>query len=405
MKIVLTLLIVLLTIIFFDVMMFFFLPNEYALNFNEYREDFQRDILAPNIGMQGPFSKDYFVKHEKRGFDNGKNKKGYHWVNGITYPIWSNSIGCFDKEHAQYEEYVYLTGDSYTWGYAPFHEKFGTVIENLTGIQILKCGITHTGQRHQYDKFVEIVEQIGILPKAIIVFYCANDIANDYAYPHSTVIDGWLVDNVGLDKDDKRVKISEIELRKSIDKKLLDLSVRGRSLEGRTWSQRVKYFLRQYSLSAHLMKSLVEKTDSTETPSAEKLSVRNLYFVDKDSTGRYMDHMDSNGQYWYGDNPKAINNKKAILAFKKFSTENNIPFVMVLMPFKTVYSNTEYYEQLRKFLSHDAIRFIDLTFHFRERHLARRDLYWSHDGHLNPSGNKIVAEILIKELPEVFSRN
>ncbi|TMH77646.1 MAG: hypothetical protein E6H51_04890, partial [Betaproteobacteria bacterium] len=230
MKIVLTLLIVLLTIIFFDVMMFFFLPNEYALNFNEYREDFQRDILAPNIGMQGPFSKDYFVKHEKRGFDNGKNKKGYHWVNGITYPIWSNSIGCFDKEHAQYEDYVYLTGDSYTWGYAPFHEKFGTVIENLTGIQILKCGITHTGQQHQYDKFVEIVEQIGILPKAIIVFYCANDIANDYAYPHSTVIDGWLVDNVGLDKDDKRVKISEIELRKSIDKKLLDLSLRGRSL-------------------------------------------------------------------------------------------------------------------------------------------------------------------------------
>src|SRR3989442_5095445 len=379
MKIVLTLLIVLSTIIFFDVMMFFFLPNEYALNFNEYREDFQRDILAPNIGMQGPFSKDYFVKHEKRGFDNGKNKKGYHWVNGITYPIWSNSIGCFDKEHAQYEEYVYLTGDSYTWGYAPFHEKFGTVIENLTGIQILKCGITHTGQQHQYDKFVEIVEQIGILPKAIIVFYCANDIANDYAYPHSTVIDGWLVDNVGLDKDDKRVKISEIELRKSIDKKLLDLSVRGRSLEGRTWSQRVKYFLRQYSLSAHLMKSLVEKTDSTETPSAEKLSVRNLYFVDKDSNGRHMDHMDGMGTYRYFDNPKAINNKKAILAFKKFSTENNIPFVMLLMPFKTVYSNTEYYEQLRKFLSHDAIRFIDLTFHFRERHLARRDLYWSHD--------------------------
>src|SRR5256885_684155 len=302
MKIVLTLLIVLVTIIFFDVMMFFFLPNEYALNFNEYREDFQRDILAPNIGMQGPFSKDYFVKHEKRGFDNGKNKKGYHWVNGITYPIWSNSIGCFDK-------------------------------------------------------------------------------------------------------DDKRVKISEIELRKSIDKKLLDLSVRGRSLEGRTWSQRVKYFLRQYSLSAHLMKSLVEKTDSTETPSAEKLSVRNLYFVDKDSNGQYRDHMDSNGQYWYGNNPKAIKNKKAVLAFKKFATENNIPFVMVLMPFKTVYSDTKYYEQLREFLTHEGIRFIDLTFHFRESHLRLRDLYWSHDGHLNPSGNKIVAEILMKELPEVFSRN
>src|SRR5437773_5652568 len=46
MKILLTLLLVLLTIIFFDVITFFFLPNEYALNFNEYREDFQRDTLA-----------------------------------------------------------------------------------------------------------------------------------------------------------------------------------------------------------------------------------------------------------------------------------------------------------------------------------------------------------------------
>jgi len=153
------------------------------------------------------------------------------------------------------------------------------------------------------------------------------------------------------------------------------------------------------------MKSLVEKTDSTETPSAEKPSVRNLYFVDKDSNGRYMDHMDSNGQYWYVDNPKAINNKKAILAFKRFSTANNIPFVMVLMPFKTVYSNTKYYEQLREFLTENSIGFIDLTFHFRRSQLPPRDLYWSHDGHLNPSGNKIVAEILIKELPEVLSGN
>src|SRR5207248_8998890 len=120
-----------------------------------------------------------------------------------------------------------------------------------------------------------------------------------------------------------------------------DLSLRGRSLEGRTWSQRVKYFLRQYSLSAHLVKSLVEKTDSTETASAEKPSVRNLYFVDKDSNGQYRDHMDSNGQYLYGNNPKAIKNKKAVLAFNKFANEINIPYEMLLINIKTVYSDIQ----------------------------------------------------------------
>jgi len=36
----------------------------------------------------------------------GTNRRTEHWVDGVTYPIWSNSIGCFDREHIRYDPYV-----------------------------------------------------------------------------------------------------------------------------------------------------------------------------------------------------------------------------------------------------------------------------------------------------------
>ena len=176
----------------FDIISFWLLPAGYLLQFREYRRD-----SGPEVGGFADYPRYYFVRHPQRGFDIGTNRRTDHWVDGVTYPIWSNAIGCFDKEHTRYDPYVYFAGDSMTWGYTPFEQKFGTLIENMTGVRILKCGVTHTGQRHQYQKFIEIVEQIGRLPRALFVFYYWNDIANDYAHPHSTVIDGWQVNNVG----------------------------------------------------------------------------------------------------------------------------------------------------------------------------------------------------------------
>jgi hypothetical protein len=141
----------------------------------------------------------------------------------------------------------------------------------------------------------------------------------------------------------------------------------------------------------------MEKTDSVSKP-----AVKSIYFLDG-----FNGHatMVRKGQYWYSDNPNAIPNKKAIAAFKKFSTENGIPLVMVLIPppVKPDYANTKFYEQLRNFLTDNEIRFVDLTFSFHKNQLALTDLYWRNDGHFSPSGNKTVADILIKELPEVFS--
>jgi len=55
-------LIVFTTILLFDVSLFFVLPAEYALDFNGYRENFNRDTRPPNNPGTVYTPKDYFVK-------------------------------------------------------------------------------------------------------------------------------------------------------------------------------------------------------------------------------------------------------------------------------------------------------------------------------------------------------
>ena len=114
--------------------------------------------------------------------------------------MYAAALGCFDVEWSPPPtDYYYFAGDSMTWGYAPYETKFATVFETLTGIDSVKCGVTHTGTIHQFAKFREVTAKIGTLPKKVFVGYFFNDTANDYAHPHSTVVDGWLIDDAYLD--------------------------------------------------------------------------------------------------------------------------------------------------------------------------------------------------------------
>lgn len=379
--------------------MFWFLPMQYTVRFDQYRLSFAENPqgLVPNGEGQGRLPQNYFVRHQTRGFDIGSNRKGHHAVDRSTYPIWSNSIGCFDKEHAQFDRYVYFAGDSFTWGYAPFDDNFGTVIERLSNTPILQCGVPHTGQRHQYEKFVEIVGHIRNLPKAIFVFYFSNDIIDDYIHPHSTVIDGWLVDTVSVDENDGIVRPTDQELKATLADKLEQLEQKER--EKISWWGRVKGGLKTYSLAVNILshaKNKVIEMTYLLTPSKKTTPpIRNFYALG---------HQEKNGTYWYSDNPRAQANKTALLSFKRFSTEKHIPFVVVLIPHK--YKATErWYEELRAFLAENGVRYVDLTIRFREKGLTTSDVFWVHDGHLNPSGKAATAEILVDEFPQVFKRS
>lgn len=389
-------LIALLLIMIFDVAAFAFLPNHYVAKLWEYRRD-----TPPDVSGRGKYPRGYFVEHEERGFDIGRNKTGEHWVDGITYPIWSNSLGCFDNEHSKDDKYFYFAGDSFTWGYAPFEQKFGTIIEEETGTGVFKCGVTHTGQKHQFEKLVDVVEEYGSAPRSILVFHFSNDSTNDYVHPHSTVIRGWQVDTVSIDENDDLVRHTREDLTVRVDATLQRNKKRNirRDSQPELWLK-TKRTIKYYSLTVNLLDYL---RDSAGTIVREKTA------SDKPDLKRKLRGFSSlprkkNDRYWYTDNPIAQNNKHALLDFKDFSARNNADLVVVLVPPKYKYNDIQWYQELREFLSDQKIRYVDLAEVFNKKDLSVTEVYWTDDAHFSPAGNRIVADILLGELQDIFQQ-
>jgi lysophospholipase L1-like esterase len=314
----------------------------------------------------------------------------------MSYPIWSNSIGCFDIEHLQYDRYVYIAGDSTAWGYTPFDEKFGTLLERMTGKQILKCGVTHTGQRHQLEKLVEIVDTIGILPETILVTYSSNDIVNDYAHPHTTVVSGWQINSVTLDDNNQLHRRSYKNLQDKFDTRVRRLR-ETRKPDG--WLDRAKAVIKRFSLTAQLANLVIKKVTSgmTADACASNESRKGLY------DNLYCLPQDADGKQWYLDNPFAHQNRVALLEFKSFAEKNDVRLIVVLMPLKKAATVREkYYAQVRIFLESNNIEFIDPAFSLVRKGMVWSDLFWTRDTHLNPAGNKVIAHILLEEALPVF---
>jgi hypothetical protein len=381
-------------VIAFDLFSYFFIPRHYVSRFEGYRY-----VSRPDVGGNMSYPNDYFIEHSDRGFDIGATKSGHHWVDGITYPIWSNSLGCLDREHHSSAPYVYFAGDSFTWGYVPYEQHFGTIIEESTGRTIFKCGVTNSGQRHQYAKLVDIIDMVGKMPQEIFVFYYPNDIANDYVHPHSTVIQGWLVDTVFIDKSDKLARLTRAQLEERLDKRLSEIESRKSQ---RDFTSRAKRTAKLYSLSANMVDYI--KDNIRDAISQDHLSKVTSPIYNKNQSLRsfyYLPH-ERNGRFHYLHNPLAQQNKEGLLDFNRLAIENNIKFSVVLIPPKSQTENTHYYEELREFLSANDIRHIDLAQAFADRQIETMDIYWSHDQHFNLLGNKFVAEIVIEAFPDIF---
>lgn len=383
----------------FDVAMFIFLPDDYASRFIGYRRGNllgSDAVRYDDIVIRDVSPRDYYVRHDERGFDIRINAKGQHHFDGMSYAVWSNSIGCFDIEHARYDRYVYLAGDSTAWGYTPFEEKFGTLLERWTGKQVLKCGVTHTGQRHQYEKLVDITEKIGVLPETILVIYESNDVFNDYAHPHTTVISGWLIDSAELGDDNQVRRIPYAELQEQAEARL-DRRRKARERDG--WWGLPKVVIRHYSMTAHLANLLIKKATLMITAGASA--------PEQSHTPAYRNVNDLlrevDGKQWYLDNPYARENKEALLDFKSFAGKNDIRLIVVLMPSKAAAAERDgYYEQTRLFLERNDIEFIDPAFSLVRNGVVWSDLFWENDHHPNPAGNRVIAEILMQEIPQTF---
>jgi hypothetical protein len=152
------------------------------------------------------FPRGYNVADPITGFDIQKNVAPvtFNMADG-SFSIFSNDIGCFDhhslNEIKAAKFYDYFAGDSFAWGYGNYEQNIPSTYEKTSGRFTVKCGIIHSGQRHQFEKFQRTVKLIGHQPKRVILTFYENDVANDYAYPHTTVIEGFEVDTYKFNAD------------------------------------------------------------------------------------------------------------------------------------------------------------------------------------------------------------
>jgi hypothetical protein len=377
-------LITLASVALFDLAAYHLLPKTLDARIPGYRQAASGDDLI--IGGRGSYPKDYFVPNASRGFDIGAGRKARHYVQELGfYHIWGNELGCFDRPLTRSEldkGFVYLAGDSFTWGYVPFEQHFGSLLEQRIEQRVLKCGVTHTGQLHQFEKFKEILAGIGRDPQLVIVNYYANDIANDFAHPYATVIDGWQVDNVGLLPPDKLLRIDRETLKSRIGEKL-------HAHAGNAGS--VQDWLRRYSVSFQVLLKLTgkQKPKKKQDKGVKYRSIYDLYAESGVSPFLL---------------PKAERNREALLEWHAHADSTGYPLLLALIPPAAEAKNTDYYADLRAFLRNNEIEYADFTEYLRDRgakHVS--ELFWPSNRHLNIAGNLEYATFLSKAVQRTLT--
>ncbi len=135
----------------FSALVFFFLV-EIGLQLTEYR-----NYIPPRYS---PINKmrHYYEKDDTLGNNITPNFRDGEivFLDG-THAVFSNSFGCFDEEDKVPERYILLVGDGFTWGFAPYEKKWGTILQRLLDYRVVKCGVSGSGTKYQVLKARKVV--------------------------------------------------------------------------------------------------------------------------------------------------------------------------------------------------------------------------------------------------------
>ena len=290
----------------------------------------------------------YYQKDEEIGFDIKPNfATTTHIFSDGEYPIWSNSLGCFDEEYKGEIPYIYLTGDSFTWGFAPFENKWGTILEKELNIRVLKCGVTGYGTREEVIKTTRHLGKLP-LPELIIVGYTeGNDIIDNINFPAGTVQNGYLMRNLaknGVTKEEAEIKYDLLDRYcTSVPPKYPIL-------------QKVKCWLHNYSV----LYNVAGKIRSYFSVSENQDSIEKDSFSEEE----YNTHLED------------------IRKFKLLADQKGVKLLFVLIQGDT--------KELKFFLGKERISYIDLET------LNDKSFRWGIDGHWNIEGNRIAGEKVAK---------
>ena len=323
----------------------------------------------------------HFIKHKTRGFDinfNFESVVSNKPIEAGTYKVWGNEIGCFDEsidriKKNPLKKIIYLAGDSFTWGYAPFDKKFGYLIEKNLNYHVIKCGVTHTGQLHQFKKFKEIYDK-GYKPDIVIVNITGNDVNNDFFFPHSTVIDGWMIEDVKWCLRENELYWERIEHNKLYQQYMS-------YKHGEKFNfEKIKRLIKYYSASSVL----------TYVYTVKILKKNNIKNNKKECNFRK--EIYEFEDFEYNSSKFSLANRKIIRKWIEDSKKNNYKIY-----FSIIGKSYQHYNQKKTFIGSLGGDIIDFNEWIKEKKLMYKELLWKYDGHFNIKGNEEYSKFLINK--------
>lgn len=342
---------------------------EYVLRFTSLTTN----IIKPSMPQ-------YYLRSDNQlGFDITPNfPTSTQVIRDRTFDIWSNERGCFDVPYKNEKPYFYLAGDSFTWGFAPYEDKWGTQLEMLLKMRVLKCGVGGFGTKQELMKTERDLETLSSPQLLILGYFYENDLEDDAFFPSKLVWDGHLIKKL----DDRSLSFAEAQ------ELLPRMYERGRKYcmghePKYPTVQRVKCFLTRNSIVYNLSKTGIKRLIPEQF-------LRGTGIVNEPPKGA--------GTITESDR---ITHYANITAFRDLARDKNTKLLVVLIPtYSDVIDETRSpHEKLKLFLTTQKIEYLDLLPEFREAYDARRiELYWRHDPHWNIAGNRLAGLLVARHI-------
>ncbi len=318
----------------------------------------------------------YFLKDAEIGLDiSPKFATSTHYFDDAAFPVWSNNIGCFDRDYTDETPYIYMAGDSLTWGFVPFEDSWGRVLERELGIRTVKCGVTGGfGTKQERIKAERLFSKLPN-PEIIIVGYTeVNDFDDDANFPINTIHGGYVVKNLakdGVTEAEAEEKYRRFDRYCTIDTVTHPVIAMTRCFLS---NHSVLYNIVKKDIRAklpRLLPGLTKKLENTGIFALQKPT------IERTSEAEYQKHL------------------KNVLDFKDLAREQGARLLFVLGPFNN--------EKIISFLMANQIAYIDLRPIFDE-HSKSESLIWKKDGHWNVKGNHLVGEVVARYIKENFKQ-
>jgi hypothetical protein len=308
----------------------------------------------------------YFETNAARGFDIKPAAEGFKVTNDFLFPIEAIELGCRDLKVSldPTKSFIYVAGDSQTWGYVPIAMRWTERLEQISGALVLNCGVPATAQRHQRDKYKQVLRILRRRPDLVLVAYVSNDVWEDDWFPLYTVTDGFLIFN------STDPKILKARVEEEIERLNHPLPI-----------NRIRGFLKNYSLAAHGIQGLQQLASSHPGVAPPSDSI-----------------------YSYSDS-HALANKRAIESFARDVCSSGSRFAVVVLPDALHLEFPDYFGGLDDFLNARGIFSIDLHRIFSNRGLKYSDVGQINDPHFSAIGNAHVANALsdlMQKYGEIF---